>query len=95
MKAFLAIAIAAVPAFAADAPDFTRDVRPILSNYCYKCHGPDDKTLKGKLRLDLRESATGKAKSDSIAIVPGKPDESELVAIRLMRSSRRNSRRTI
>jgi hypothetical protein len=80
MKAFLAIAITAVPAFAADAPDFTRDVRPILSNYCYKCHGPDDKTLKAKLRLDVRESATGKAKSDSIAIVPGKPDESELVA---------------
>ena len=80
MKVFLAIAIAAAPAFAADAPDFTRDVRPILSNCCYKCHGPDDKARKAKLRLDLRESATGKAKSDSIAIVPGKPDESELIA---------------
>jgi len=43
---------------AADAPDFSRDVRPILSQHCFKCHGPDDKSRKGGLRLDLRESAT-------------------------------------
>lgn len=70
-----------VPVFscaAADVPDFNREVRPILSRYCFKCHGPDDKALKGKLRLDQRDSATREAKSGAIAIVPGKVDESEL-----------------
>jgi mono/diheme cytochrome c family protein len=60
--------------------DFTRDIRPILSDNCYACHGPDAKALKGKLRLDLVESATKPAKSGKIAIVPGKPAESELIA---------------
>ena len=66
--------------FAADAPDFSRDVRPILSQHCFKCHGPDDKTRKGGLRLDLRDSATKEAKSGAVALVPGQPDKSELVA---------------
>ena len=72
--------IAATRLSAADAPDFTRDVRPILSQHCFKCHGPDDKARKGGLRLDMRESAVKEAKSGSIALVPGKPDQSELVA---------------
>jgi hypothetical protein len=55
-------------------PDFTRDVRPILSNVCFKCHGPDDKKRGGKLRLDDRAAALKKG-----AIRPGKPDASELV----------------
>ncbi len=65
---------------AADAPDFSRDVRPILSQHCFKCHGPDDKARKGGLRLDIRESAMKEAKSGGLALVPGKPDQSELVA---------------
>ena len=64
---------------AADAPDFNREVRPILSNYCFKCHGPDDKARKSKLRLDVREEALKPAKSGGHAIVPGKVDQSELV----------------
>ena len=57
--------------------DFSREVRPILSENCFACHGQDKQ--KGKLRLDLRDFATKPAKSGEIAIVPGKPEESELV----------------
>jgi hypothetical protein len=59
------------------APDFSREVRPILSQHCFKCHGPDEQ--KGGVRFDLRESATAPAKSDAVPIRPGKPDESELL----------------
>jgi hypothetical protein len=57
--------------------DFNRDVRPILSQHCFKCHGPDQQ--KSGLRLDQRASAVKPAKSDAIAIVPGRPDASELL----------------
>ena len=59
--------------------DFNRDVRPILSDTCYKCHGPDVNELKGELRLDRRESAFGKSESGAIAVVPGNVSDSELV----------------
>jgi hypothetical protein len=59
--------------------DFSRDVRPILSNRCFKCHGPDLAGLKGELRLDLAESAYGAGESGKIAIVPKKPDDSEII----------------
>src|SRR3954451_3802925 len=54
---------------------FNQDVRPILSENCYACHGPDKNKRKAKLRLDERDSALKVQ-----AIVPGKPDESELVS---------------
>ncbi len=59
--------------------DYDRDVRPILAENCYKCHGPDAKEAKAGLRLDIRESALKAAESGEKAIVPGKPDDSELV----------------
>src|SRR5687768_15761184 len=62
---------------AAEPLTYNRDVRPILSDNCFSCHGPAKQ--KGGLRLDLREVATEPVKSGSIAIVPGKPDASELV----------------
>ena len=61
----------------ATAPDFSREVRPILSQHGFKCHGPDKQ--KGRLRLEQRESAVKAAESDAIAIVPGKPEASELL----------------
>jgi mono/diheme cytochrome c family protein len=66
-------------AAAQDRVDFSREVRPILSRYCFKCHGPDEKVNKAGLRLDVRELAIGEANSGLTAIVPGKLDDSELV----------------
>ena len=60
-------------------PDFSLDIRPVLARHCFKCHGPDDKARKAKLRLDVREAAVRGGKSGVPALVPGKPDESELV----------------
>jgi hypothetical protein len=54
--------------------EFNRDVRPILSDNCFYCHGPDKNHRDGKMRLDIREEALAKE-----AFVPGKPEESELI----------------
>jgi len=60
---------------AADTIQFNRDIRPILSDNCFACHGPDARHRQAELRLDLRDAAIEK-----LAIVPGKPAESQLVA---------------
>src|SRR5580692_10387112 len=65
----------ATPISGADKIAYNRDIRPILSDDCFHCHGPDQKTRKGKFRLDVRDDAVAKR-----AIVPGKPQESELIA---------------
>ncbi|MFM8469158.1 MAG: PSD1 and planctomycete cytochrome C domain-containing protein [Limisphaerales bacterium] len=83
MKPF-ATAVAAwlglLPIFAAaPKPDFQREVRPILSRNCFACHGPDEHSRKSGLRLDLRDAALAPAKSGKRAVVPGKPEQSELV----------------
>lgn len=70
---------AVVPARAEVKIDFNRQIRPILSDTCFTCHGPDDAKRKAKLRLDHFEDAIKPAKSGAPAIVPGDPAKSELV----------------
>ncbi|MBI4657348.1 MAG: PSD1 domain-containing protein, partial [Verrucomicrobia bacterium] len=59
--------------------DFNRDVRPILSDHCSACHGPDEKARKSGLRLDTNEAVFSPAKSGAIPVVPGDLKKSELI----------------
>ena len=70
-----ALLVATSAVVADDSIDYNRDIRPILAENCFACHGPDSAARKADLRLDRREVAV-----EAGAIVPGKPDESELVA---------------
>ena len=67
--------IAGVP----DRVDFNFHVKPLLSDRCFKCHGPDDRQRKGGLRLDIQASALATLETGNRAIVPGSTSKSELV----------------
>jgi hypothetical protein len=69
-----ALLVGGVAARAADKLEYNRDVRPILAENCFACHGPDSAARKASLRLDRRDSAI-----ESEAFVPGQPDKSELI----------------
>src|SRR5262245_22675194 len=66
---------------APDPIDYNWDVRPILSENCFQCHGPDEKARRAGLRLDQADGATRvlNEQSGRRAIVPGNPDQSELI----------------
>ena len=72
--AFVACVLSA-SAVLADPVSFNRDIRPILSDNCFSCHGPDASHRQADLRLDLRNDALSAG-----AIMPGKPAESTLVS---------------
>src|SRR5213075_1078613 len=66
-------------ASAAPAPNFSREVRPLLEQHCVKCHGPEKQ--KGGLRFDTKEGAFKAGESGEKAIVPGHANESRLVKL--------------
>ncbi len=77
--ALLAISAWIPAARAADSAkpvDFNREIRPILADHCFSCHGPDEKSRKAKLRLDRREDAFA-LRNGAAAFVVGKADDSE------------------
>ena len=72
-----------LPAFGASGSriDFNREIRPLLVEHCYPCHGPDLEKRKGGLRLDRPEGATLKLSSGARAVVPGDPSASRLLQV--------------
>ncbi|MBS0202174.1 MAG: PSD1 domain-containing protein [Planctomycetes bacterium] len=77
MASVFALGILATTALGADRIRFNEQIRPLLSDRCFACHGPDGKRREADLRLDLRDHAVGDA-DGPLAIVPGSPDKSPL-----------------
>ncbi len=73
------LALAPVAALQAASVSFNTDVRPILSDRCYTCHGPDEATRLSPLRLDTEDGAFAVLANGGFAIVRGNPEASELI----------------
>jgi len=77
MKRFSAL-LYLLPACSWAEVDFATQIQPILSQHCYACHGPDEASLEGGLRLDVKEKAL-KGGDGGKVIIPGDPEASELI----------------
>src|SRR3954467_2728571 len=71
----LVLLLAAAPRAAAADVDFARDVRPVLAEHCFACHGPDEKARKAGLRLDTRDGLSGSAREVLARVTSTDADE--------------------
>ncbi len=76
--AWIASTLGGTPALGGNPVDFNREIRPILSEHCYQCHGPDQKARKAELRLDRGEDVF-RDRSGYAVIVAKQPDDSEMI----------------
>ncbi|MFP6581813.1 MAG: DUF1553 domain-containing protein [Candidatus Hydrogenedentota bacterium] len=74
-----ALVAACLPSLATEPISFNRDIKPILSNNCFDCHGPDARARKRRPRFDTFEGVTSLTRFKKHPVVPGKPHKSEMI----------------